>query len=108
MIKCSKKEYNEVFSNAKTILKKHQYSTSVGDEGGFAPNLPSNEAALEMIVQAIEKAGYRPGSQVTLALDCAATEFFDKSTRRYVEKKKKKRHRLRQMTRQIEHSVRRH
>lgn len=81
----------EIFHTLKGILKTEGYATSVGDEGGFAPNLSSNEAALELIVQAIEKAGYRPGSQVTLALDCAATEFFDKGSQSYIEKKKKKR-----------------
>ncbi len=81
----------EIFHTLKGILKAEGYSTSVGDEGGFAPNLPSNEAALELIIQAIEKAGYHPGSQVTLALDCAASEFYDKSSKRYLEKKKMKR-----------------
>lgn len=81
----------EIFHTLKAILKAEGYATSVGDEGGFAPNLPSNEAALDLIVQAIEKAGYRPGSQVTLALDCAATEFYDKAAQAYIEKKKKKR-----------------
>lgn len=81
----------EIFHTLKGILKSEGYSTSVGDEGGFAPNLSSNEAALDLILQAIEKAGYRPGSQVTLALDCAATEFYDKASESYIEKKKKKR-----------------
>jgi enolase len=81
----------EIFHTLKGILKAEGYSTSVGDEGGFAPNLPSDESALELIMQAIEKAGYHPGTQVSLALDCAATEFFDKATGRYIEKKKKKR-----------------
>lgn len=82
---------SEIFHTLKVILKAEGFSTSVGDEGGFAPNLPSNEAALELILQAIEKAGYHPGSQVTLALDCAASDFFDKNTGLYFEKKKKKR-----------------
>lgn len=81
----------EIFHKLKELLKEEGYSTAVGDEGGFAPNLPSNEAALEFIMQAIEKAGYRPGSQIKIALDCAASEFYDKSTQRYIEKKKKKR-----------------
>lgn len=81
----------EIFHTLKKILKAEGYATSVGDEGGFAPNLPSNEAALELIVQAIEKAGYRPGTQVTLALDCAASEFYDKASKSYIEKKKKQR-----------------
>jgi enolase len=81
----------EIFHALKKILKQEGLSTSVGDEGGFAPNIPSNEAALDLILQAIEKAGYHPGSQVSLALDCAASEFFDRTTGRYVEKKKQKR-----------------
>ncbi len=81
---------SEIFQTLKQLLKQDGFSTSVGDEGGFAPNLPSNEAALDIMLQAIEKAGYRPGSQVTLALDCAATEFYDKISGCYVEKKKKK------------------
>jgi enolase len=80
----------EIFHTLKKLLKDEGHITAVGDEGGFAPNLPSNEAAIELILQAIEKAGYRPGSQVTLALDCAASEFYDKGTGRYIEKKKKK------------------
>ena len=81
----------EVFHTLKGILKKEGLSTSVGDEGGFAPNLPSNEAAIELILEAIKQAGYDAGSQITIALDCAASEFFDKSTGCYIEKKKKKR-----------------
>lgn len=81
----------EIFHTLKGILKNEGLATSVGDEGGFAPNLPSNEAALDIIIQAIEKAGYKPGSQVTLALDCAASEFYDKALGKYTEKKKKKR-----------------
>jgi enolase len=81
----------EIFHALKGILKSEGLATSVGDEGGFAPNLPSNEAAIELILQAIEKAGYRPGTQVTLALDCAASEFYDKADKAYIEKKKKKR-----------------
>lgn len=80
----------EIFHKLKGILKTEGLATSVGDEGGFAPNLPSNEAAIELILQAIDKAGYRPGSQVTIALDCAASEFYDKALGRYIEKKKKK------------------
>jgi len=66
----------EVFHNLKTVLKGKKYATSVGDEGGFAPNLKTNEEALAMIVVAIEKAGYRPGAEVMIALDAAASEFF--------------------------------
>lgn len=78
----------EIFHTLKQILKERGHMTSVGDEGGFAPNLASNEEALDLIILAIEKAGYQPGAQVTLALDCAASEFYDKTTCRYIEKKK--------------------
>lgn len=67
---------SEVFHHLQKVLQGHGYATAVGDEGGFAPNLKSNEEALEVIVEAIEKAGYEPGSQVALALDVAASEFF--------------------------------
>ncbi len=80
----------EVFHSLKTVLKGRGHVTSVGDEGGFAPNLDSNEEALDTIMEAIEKAGYRPGEQISIALDCAASEFFDKETGMYIEKKKKK------------------
>ena len=66
----------EVFHNLKSILKNKKYSTSVGDEGGFAPNLNSNEEALELIIEAINKAGYRPGQDVFIALDSAASSFY--------------------------------
>lgn len=79
----------EIFHTLKGLLKDAGHITAVGDEGGFAPHLESTEAALELIISAIEKAGYHPGSQVTLALDCAASEFFDKATGRYIEKKRK-------------------
>ncbi len=65
----------EVFHNLKSILKAKGLATSVGDEGGFAPNLQSNEEALDLIIQAIEKAGYKPGKDISLALDCAASSF---------------------------------
>jgi enolase len=68
----------EVFHTLKGILKKKGLSTAVGDEGGFAPNLGSNEEALEFIVQAIEQAGYKPGKDIALALDAAASEFYEK------------------------------
>ena len=68
----------EVFHHLKTTLKSKNLSTAVGDEGGFAPALKSNEDALELIVQAIQKAGYRPGRDIVLALDAAASEFRDK------------------------------
>ncbi|HRY33622.1 MAG TPA: phosphopyruvate hydratase [Bacteroidales bacterium] len=66
----------EVFHNLKNVLKKSGYSTNVGDEGGFAPNLKSNEEAVTVILQAIEKAGYKPGKDIYLALDPAASEYF--------------------------------
>jgi len=66
----------EVYQHLKALLKKQGLSTAVGDEGGFAPNLESNRAALDLILVAIEKAGYKPGEDVALALDVAATEFF--------------------------------
>ncbi len=66
----------EIFHALKSVLQEKGLSTAVGDEGGFAPDLPSNEAALEMIMLAIEKAGYKAGTEVTLALDCAASEFY--------------------------------
>lgn len=80
---------SEIFHTLKKILKKEGHITAVGDEGGFAPRFKSNEEALEYILMAIESAGYRPGSQVSLAIDCAASEFYDKSTQRYYEKKNK-------------------
>jgi len=79
----------EIFHTLKAILKKSSHITSIGDEGGFAPHLNSAQEALDLILMAIEKAGYRPGSQVSLALDCAASEFYDKGNRRYFDKKNK-------------------
>jgi len=73
----------EIFHALKKGLKARKLSTSVGDEGGYAPDLPANEEALKVIVEAIVAAGYRPGEQVALALDPAASEFFDSKTRRY-------------------------
>lgn len=66
----------EVFHHLKKILQKKDYSTAVGDEGGFAPNLKSNEEALELILESIQKAGYKPGEDIFLAIDVAASEFF--------------------------------
>jgi len=66
----------EIFHTLKSVLSAQGFSTAVGDEGGFAPNLPSNEAAIEVILQAIEKSGYRVGEQVYLGLDVASSEFF--------------------------------
>jgi enolase len=67
----------EIFHALKKLIDKKGMSTTVGDEGGFAPSLPGNEAALQLIMEAIEAAGYTPGSQVALGLDCASSEFFD-------------------------------
>ncbi len=80
----------EVFHNLKSVLKKRGYSTAVGDEGGFAPNLKSNVEAIELILEAIVKSGYRAGEQVALALDPAASEFYDSATGKYVFKKSDK------------------
>lgn len=66
----------EVFHNLKKVLKKQGYSTNVGDEGGFAPNLKSNEEAIQLILQAVEHAGYRPGEDIAIALDPASSEYF--------------------------------
>lgn len=73
----------EVFHNLKAVLKKKGYSTNVGDEGGFAPNLKSNEEAVQLILQAIEQAGYKPGEDIYLTLDPAASEFFIKEEKVY-------------------------
>jgi enolase len=80
----------EIFHTLKNVLKKKGYSTSVGDEGGFAPNLKSNEEALEVILESITKAGYKSGKDVGLALDPAASEFYDKGKKKYVFKKSDK------------------
>jgi enolase len=78
----------ETFHNLKKLLKEAGHSTGVGDEGGFAPHLSNNEEALSFVAQAIEAAGYRPGEQVSIALDCAASEFYDKKTGVYTFDKK--------------------
>src|ERR1700729_4105427 len=80
----------EVFHNLKAVLKKNGYSTAVGDEGGFAPNLKSNEEAVERVLEAITAAGYKPGEQIGIALDPAASEFYDRTTKKYVFKKSDK------------------
>jgi len=80
----------EVFHSLKSVLKKKGYSTAVGDEGGFAPNLKSNDEALEVILEAIGKAGYKPGVDIGLALDPAASEFFDAGKGKYIFKKSDK------------------
>ncbi|MCJ2081393.1 phosphopyruvate hydratase [Methylobacterium sp. J-090] len=73
----------EVFHTLKGALKKAGHNTNVGDEGGFAPNLPSAEAALDFVMQSIQAAGFKPGTDMVLALDCAATEFFKDGAYRY-------------------------
>jgi len=80
----------EVFHHLKAVLKKNGYSTSVGDEGGFAPNLKSNEEALERVLEAITAAGYKPGEQIAIALDPASSEFYDRATGKYIFKKSDK------------------
>jgi enolase len=77
----------EVFHALKAVLKANKLSTAVGDEGGFAPALKSNEHALEVIIAAIKQAGYKPGKEVFIALDPAASEFYDAATKKYVFKK---------------------
>ena len=77
----------EIFHALKAVLKKKGLSTAVGDEGGFAPNLNSAEDAIEAILKATKNAGYRPGKEIFLALDVASSEFYNKSTRKYVFKK---------------------
>jgi enolase len=79
----------EVFHNLKTILRDSGHATAVGDEGGFAPNLKSNQEAIELILKAIERAGYKPGDEISIALDPASSEFYDKSGK-YVFKKSDK------------------
>ena len=83
----------EVFHSLKSVLKKAGHLTSVGDEGGFAPNLRSNEEAIESLLEAIEHSGYKPGKDIAIALDVAASELFAANEKCYVlaaEKKKKK------------------
>jgi len=82
---------SEIFHNLKSVLKGKGYNTGVGDEGGYAPSLKSNDEAPEVILQAIEKAGYKPGDNVMLALDPAASEFYDTDKKKYVFKKSDKR-----------------
>jgi enolase len=79
----------EVFHNLKKILHDSGHGTAVGDEGGFAPNLKSNQEAIELILKAIEAAGYKPGDQIALALDAAASEFYDRKGK-YIFKKSDK------------------
>jgi enolase len=74
----------EIFHHLKSVLKSKGMSTNVGDEGGFAPNLGSNEEAIQLVIEAIEKAGFVPGKDVYIALDAAASEFYDEKTKEYV------------------------
>ncbi|WP_417599665.1 phosphopyruvate hydratase [Owenweeksia hongkongensis] len=73
----------EIFHHLKAVLKEKGYSTNVGDEGGFAPNIKSNEEAIETVLTAIERAGYKPGDDVFITMDAAATEFYDEKTGMY-------------------------
>jgi len=73
----------EIFHHLKSVLKKKGYNTAVGDEGGFAPDLKANEEALQVIMQAIEAAGYKPGEEIFIALDPASSEFYNKQTKTY-------------------------
>lgn len=77
----------EIFHHLKAVLKKKGYSTNVGDEGGFAPDIASNEAAIEIVLMAIEAAGYKPGQNVYIAMDAASTEFYDEKSKLYHFKK---------------------
>lgn len=77
----------EIFHNLKKVLSSKGYSTNVGDEGGFAPNIKSNEEAIEIVLQSIEKAGYKPGEDVYIAMDAATSEMYDKEKGLYVFKK---------------------
>lgn len=77
----------EVFHSLKKVLKSKGYSTNVGDEGGFAPNIGSNEEAIEIVLTAIEKAGYKPGEDIFIAMDAASSEFYDAKTGLYTFKK---------------------
>lgn len=74
---------SEVFHHLKKVLAAKKYNTAVGDEGGFAPDLKSNEEALQVIMEAIAKAGYQPGEQIRIALDPASTEFYDAKSGKY-------------------------
>jgi len=73
----------EVFHQLKTVLKKKGYSTNVGDEGGFAPDIQSNEEAIETVLQAIEAAGYKPGEQISIAMDAATSEMYNEEEKTY-------------------------
>lgn len=80
----------ETFHSLKAVLKKRGYSTAVGDEGGFAPSLKSNEEALEVLMEAIAKAGFKPGEEIAIALDPASSEYYDADRKKYIFKKSDK------------------
>ncbi|MCB1144113.1 MAG: phosphopyruvate hydratase [Leptospiraceae bacterium] len=80
----------EVFHNLKSVLKAEGHNTAVGDEGGFAPDLKSNDEGIEVILKAIEKAGYKPKEDILIGLDAASSEFFDKEKKKYILGKKSK------------------
>ncbi len=73
----------ETFHTLKSLLQERGESTAVGDEGGFAPNLKNNEEPFEILVEAIQRAGYKPGQDISIAFDCAASEFYNKDTKKY-------------------------
>ncbi len=77
----------EIFHHLKKVLKEKNYSTNVGDEGGFAPNIKSNEEAIKFVLKAIESAGYKPGKDIYIAIDAASSEFYDAKTKKYDFKK---------------------
>lgn len=93
---------SEIFHILGNILKEKGFSTCVGDEGGYAPNLKSNEDALSMICLAIEKSNYHLGTEVTIAIDCAASELFNKTTKKYVFKHEKKEFTSKEFTHYLE------
>jgi enolase len=80
----------EIFHTLKKVLKEKGYSTNVGDEGGFAPNIGSNEEAIETVLKAIEQAGFKPGDDVMISIDAASAEYYDKDKGRYIFKKSSK------------------
>ncbi|MFI5164531.1 MAG: phosphopyruvate hydratase, partial [Bacteroidia bacterium] len=77
----------EIFHNLKKVLKDKNFSTNVGDEGGFAPNIKSNEDAIKIVLKAVESAGYKPGKDIFIAIDAASSEFYDAKTKKYIFKK---------------------
>lgn len=98
----------ETFHTLKKVLKSKGYSTSVGDEGGYAPNLKRNEEALELIMEAIQGAGYKPGEQIAIALDPAASEFYDEEKKLYILKGEGKEYTSDQMIAMYQDWVRRY